>query len=242
MASSEQHHLPSTFDDGRTRIGRAHNVRITEVKPGSHVEIYLKYAATLIVIRHIGGYLTVTASMPEELVNKTGLLGEAAHHREQQPSHPHYGLQLCARGCPLLERIDYPNFLAQKNSRLKVDGVNGPPYTSSQNSGLAMTRHLAEFKCRQAGLTDFYFDSCVFDLITSGDGNFTEAAIRAQEDVLRLGGGDAAALGLAGRTDLEDYDKAYQHSGSAASNHHLHHLHRTTFVLLVCLVLTLIRH
>ncbi|XDV20217.1 hypothetical protein PO909_025575 [Leuciscus waleckii] len=69
-------------------------------------------------------------------------------------------LQLCMNGCPTSERIDQR-------------GV--------------FTLESASRKCKeQLEVKDIYFHSCVFDLLTTGDANFTTAAYNALKDMETL--------------------------------------------------------
>ncbi|XP_078572009.1 repulsive guidance molecule A-like isoform X3 [Branchiostoma floridae x Branchiostoma japonicum] len=162
---AQQNNLPDAFADG-TRSGGPNGIRslVLDVRvPGRHVEIHIRYIDTTIVLRQIGNYLTFAIRMPEDVIN-TGNVDED-------------GLQLCVKGCPLSERIDYVEFLKH------------PPQSSNtvlHRSEVAMPKDLAIAKCRQSNVTDFYLDSCVFDLMTTGDANFTLAAKSALEDVNRL--------------------------------------------------------
>uniref|UniRef100_A0A3Q2WSC1 Repulsive guidance molecule BMP co-receptor b n=2 Tax=Haplochromini TaxID=319058 RepID=A0A3Q2WSC1_HAPBU len=73
-------------------------------------------------------------------------------------------LQLCLNGCPSAERIDQAGHLPLPVS---------PPG--------------ARERCReQLEVEDIYFHSCVFDLLTTGDANFTVAAYSAQKDMESL--------------------------------------------------------
>ncbi|KAF8771640.1 RGM domain family member B like protein [Argiope bruennichi] len=69
-------------------------------------------------------------------------------------------LELCVRGCPRRERIDFERLLESKS---------GP-----KSEAIAA--------CRALNITDFYFDACVFDLLTTGDGSFSAAARDAMLD------------------------------------------------------------
>ncbi|XP_064620004.1 repulsive guidance molecule A-like isoform X3 [Lineus longissimus] len=174
-------YLPSTFDNGRDYFGQDKSVQLTVIETGKHVEIYIRYIATTLLVRQVGHYFTFAIKMPEEIINKS----------REIP----YALQLCVKGCPKSERIDYKEFLSQKNSRLK---------NIIHQKQLAMTREDAVAHCRQSQVVDFYFDSCVFDLMTTGDKNFTLAANKALQDVLRLY--PEASKGHKNRTDLSTYD------------------------------------
>ena len=166
MYQAQTDYLPGTFEDGRTHFGPEKSVQITEVDAGKHVEIYLRYIDTTLLVRQVGRYITFAIRMPDELVNASRNYREGSN------------LQLCVMGCPRNERINYRKLVAQKHIRLK--GMNGEMLTRT------MSRDEAVSKCREANVVDFYFDSCVFDLMTTGDTNFTVAAHKAFEDILRL--------------------------------------------------------
>uniref|UniRef100_A0A7N5P1W1 Repulsive guidance molecule C-terminal domain-containing protein n=1 Tax=Ailuropoda melanoleuca TaxID=9646 RepID=A0A7N5P1W1_AILME len=69
-------------------------------------------------------------------------------------------LQLCVNGCPLSERID--------DGQGQVSAILGA-------------------QCHEKmPVKDIYFQSCVFDLLTTGDANFTAAAHSALADVEAL--------------------------------------------------------
>ncbi|GBM62396.1 Repulsive guidance molecule A [Araneus ventricosus] len=135
--------LPGVFVDGQKWSGPG--VRIKEETPGKHVEINLRYINTRIVIRQSGRYLTFAAKMPSAI----------AVQGAQEDT-----LELCVRGCPRRERIDFERLLESKS---------GP-----KSEAIAA--------CRALNITDFYFDACVFDLLTTGDGSFSAAARDAMLD------------------------------------------------------------
>ncbi|XP_059177471.1 repulsive guidance molecule A-like isoform X2 [Physella acuta] len=154
--------LPNTFDDGRAVVGPYNSLEVVEVEAGKHIEIHIRYIETVVAIRQIGRYFTFSITMPDELVNQSSSSQE---------------LQLCVRGCPLAELINYQEFLASR----------GRLNTSYQSPArLTILQPQAEKICRAAKLVDFYFDSCVFDLMATGDENFTISAIIALQDELRL--------------------------------------------------------
>ena len=185
--------LPGTFDDGRTQFGPEGSVSLQEIEPGRHIEIRLRYVDTTLVIRQVGRYLTFSARMPELLVNES---------MTQDPVH----MQLCNTGCPRSELIDYKSFLAQHKTRLKDSSDVKTPDVVSSRGPSGLTRDKAEKRCRAVGLMDFYFDSCVFDLLTTGDSNFTVAAYHALHDVQRL---VPDMKPLENRTDLAVFDRLY---------------------------------
>ncbi|XP_061098929.1 repulsive guidance molecule B-like [Conger conger] len=77
------------------------------------------------------------------------------------------GLQLCLHGCPLSERVETP--------------PPAPPHSP------ARTAEWASARCREAlQVEDGYLRACVFDLLTTGDAQFTQAAQGALEDLQAL--------------------------------------------------------
>ena len=156
-------YLPATFVDGQSAYGPDDAVRIAVHQPNRRVAIHIDYIATTIVLNQVGRYFTFAIKMPEEVIRESKTLP--------------FVRQLCVRGCPRKERINYKKVLAQKHQRLKA---------SVHQKQLAMTRDVAEKHCREARVMDFYFESCVFDLMTTGDKNFTLAAHEAWRDMLGL--------------------------------------------------------
>ncbi|BFY98696.1 hypothetical protein BsWGS_01736 [Bradybaena similaris] len=189
--------LPGTFDDGRITVGQYHSLELVEVDPGRHVEIHIRYINTVVVVRQIGRYFTFSIRMPEELINQSSASQD---------------LQLCVRGCPQSEIINYQEYLA---IRKHVPSAHGSPsmHTSGEPRP-AMARSHAEKVCRDANLTDFYFDSCVFDLMATGDQNFTLSAMSSLMDVLKLH--PSAARTMNNRTDLVKYDERYNRNCGAS--------------------------
>lgn len=172
MYHAETDELPSAFADGSKNGGDrygANTLRVVEKVPGQHVEIQAKYIGTTIVVRQVGRYLTFAVRMPEEVVNSV----EEGDNQD---------LYLCLHGCPANQRIDFRNFRARAaeahsagRSRSGAGGAHGFTYQS------------AKTKCKERlPVEDLYFQSCVFDLLSSGDINFTMAAYYAFEDVKML--------------------------------------------------------
>ncbi|XP_042560986.1 repulsive guidance molecule A-like, partial [Clupea harengus] len=168
MYHAETDELPAAFADGSKNGGDRHGantLRIIEKVPGQHVEIQARYIGTTIVVRQVGRYLTFAVRMPDEVVNSV----------EDQDSQDLY---LCLHGCPANQRIDFRTFRAhtvesQAQGRGKPGGaLHGFTYKT------------AMAKCKEhLPVEDMYFHSCVFDLLSSGDINFTLAAFYALEDV-----------------------------------------------------------
>lgn len=180
---AEMDELPAAFADGSQNGGErqgAGSLRITEKVSGRHVEIQARYIGTTIVIRQVGRYLTFAVRMPEEVVH-------AVEDRADQ------GLYLCLRGCPRSQQIDVPALAAGPSA-----APAAPPAPAAP--GAAFPYETAAAKCREKlPVEDLYFQACVFDLLTTGDVNFTLAAYYALEDVKTLHA-DRARLHLYGRT------------------------------------------
>ncbi|GIY39100.1 repulsive guidance molecule A [Caerostris extrusa] len=136
--------LPGVFADGSRWSGPG--VRIHEEVPGKHIELNFRYINTRIIIRQSGSYLTFAARMPSAI----------AVQGAQENT-----LELCVRGCPRRERIDFERVLETS--------------TGPKNEAIAA--------CRALNITDFYFDACVFDYLTTGDDSFSVAARDAMMDI-----------------------------------------------------------
>ncbi|XP_069481169.1 repulsive guidance molecule A [Ambystoma mexicanum] len=166
---AEMDELPVAFVDGSKNGGDksgANSLKIVEKVSGQHIEIQAKYIGTTIVVRQVGRYLTFAVRMPEEVVN-------AVEDKENQ------GLYLCLRGCPLNQQIDFRSFHSQ--------AMASRPRRPGGGMAEAFTHETATAKCKEKlPVEDLYFHSCVFDLLTTGDVNFTLAAYYAFEDVKTL--------------------------------------------------------
>ncbi|KAK7934055.1 hypothetical protein WMY93_004951 [Mugilogobius chulae] len=182
--------LPAAFDDGTISSGDTlhsstateGNVRkvralwISERSPGRHVELHAGYIGVTVVVRQTGRYLTLAIRIPEEFAQ--------AYDASQD-------LQLCLNGCPNSERIDqgghlplFPPVLGLQRHRPGYSSLTqASPYGGSQLFNVDRAKE----RCKeQLEVHDIYFHSCVFDLITTGDANFTVAAYSAQKDMESL--------------------------------------------------------
>lgn len=160
--------LPAAFVDGSTSSGDGDtkSLRIVERESGHSVEMHARYIGTTVFVRQLGRYLTLAVRMPEDL---------AMSYEESQD------LQLCVNGCPLSERID--------DGQGQVSAILGHtlPHPSLAQAWPGYTLETANAQCHEKmPVKDIYFQSCVFDLLTTGDANFTAAAHSALEDVEAL--------------------------------------------------------
>lgn len=188
--------LPAAFNDGTVSSGdpihtsvnadgasgKVRALWISERSPGNHVELYAGYIGVTVIVRQLGRYLTLAVRIPEELAQ--------AYDATQD-------LQLCLNGCPSSERIDQSGHLPLPPSPpalgLQLQQQPRRPSYSSQTQAypLGATRifgvEVAKERCKeQLEALDIYFHSCVFDLLTTGDANFTVAAYSAQKDMESL--------------------------------------------------------
>nr|XP_046243208.1 RGM domain family member B [Scatophagus argus] len=187
--------LPAAFDDGTVSSGdpihtsagadgAAGKVRalwISERIPGRHVELHAGYIGVTVIVRQLGRYLTLAVRIPEELAQ--------AYDATQD-------LQLCLNGCPSGERIDQAGHLPLPLSPpalgLQLQQLRRPSYSSQTQAfpyGAMQVFGVegAKERCReQLEVQDIYFHSCVFDLLTTGDANFTVAAHSALKDMESL--------------------------------------------------------
>uniref|UniRef100_A0A8C6SXQ2 RGM domain family, member D n=1 Tax=Neogobius melanostomus TaxID=47308 RepID=A0A8C6SXQ2_9GOBI len=151
--------LPLAFMDGSRSGGES----LTIVERGGsgvgrQVKIQARYIGTSIIIRRVGSYLTFAIRMPEDLLDF---------------SEDNSGLQLCLHGCPRNELI---------KEHMLGRGA-WPPQAPHQ----VYTVERATAKCRETlQVEDVYFQSCVFDLLTTGDPEFSMAAYGALEDLKAL--------------------------------------------------------
>lgn len=165
--------LPLAFQDGTRTGGESGSLIIAERGSsgvGRQVKIQARYIGTSIIIRRVGSYLTFAIRMPEDTLDF---------------SEDNGGLQLCLHGCPRNELIK-EHMLGRQGQQPRVQGTNtelGPLRPPRQ----VYTVERATAKCRETlQVEDVYFQSCVFDLLTTGDPEFSLAAYGALEDLKAL--------------------------------------------------------
>lgn len=100
---------------------------------------------------------------------------------------------MCLANCPLDQRVEFKLALSSddywSNDRRSPSPIGRNPSSSFSNSQPLKSRlklDTAALLCRASNLTDFFFDACVFDLMTSnGDLTFRESAKLALDDIRR---------------------------------------------------------
>lgn len=153
--------LPAEFLDGTSETGPSRCPAIIYPRrkgPQSHIEIKICYISTTIIIRQVGEFLTFHVKIPEKLLFKFPTTG------------------LCVTGCPHRQRIDYRELLSYTDDQL----ARMRPRRSK------MSRKEALATCTKSKIAGFYLDSCLFDLLTTGDVNFSAAAWHALDDSFLL--------------------------------------------------------
>lgn len=221
-------------------------VRIIDKEPGRHVEIHAKHLGAILVVRQVGRYLTFSARLPRDIA-------EQGAGRE--------GLQLCVKGCPASERIDVAAVLLgnghghgrhssmTSSGRFHRSQTSDTAKLSLPTSTKGMHRDAALALCREYNLIDYYLDSCMFDLMTTGDPSFSLAASHAQSDYLTLL--PDAAQRLTNRTwplnsSTHSSTASHHHQGSlssSASSSFVGQVHgpgRPFSTMVVCLLFVLI--
>ncbi|XP_077573615.1 RGM domain family, member D isoform X1 [Stigmatopora nigra] len=165
--------LPLAFQDGSRSGGESNSLTITE-RGGSgssrQVKIQARYIGTSIIVRRVGSYLTFAIRMPEDALDFSEDAG---------------GLQLCLHGCPRNELIKEHTLGRQSQQHRRPGAATelGPLRPPHQ----VYTVERATAKCRETlQVEDVYFQSCVFDLLTTGDPEFSMAAYGALEDLKAL--------------------------------------------------------
>ena len=157
-ATSE--YLPTLFKDGTHTTGSRCKTHIR--KKRGQVQLRDCRSNTTILIRRIGKYLTFNILTPFEIVKKSS--------------------GLCTTGCPATELVDYRTVLQDRISNQVQQSPNDAPADDSSSVSTAY----AMSKCASQNLTDFWYDSCVFDLLTTGDRQFTRAARVSMIDAINM--------------------------------------------------------
>ncbi|CAG0891625.1 unnamed protein product [Darwinula stevensoni] len=144
--------LPGEFVGGSTQLGMDGAVSLKVQDQGRHVEVLVRHAGTIVVIRRIGDWLSTSIRVPWEYTGDVD------------------GLLLCSQGCPASQQIH-----GWSDSKSRVN-LNLPQW----RRGLAWEDVLDV--CHREDLKGFFLDACAFDLLTTSDTSFATAARQAQTD------------------------------------------------------------
>lgn len=154
--------LPAVFTDG-TKSSEDEDcpTQIHEIQRGRAIRLDICALKTLIIIRQVGKYLTVHMRVPEDLMKRKTI-------------------GLCQHGCPRIEQMNLD----------KLPRVNKliASYTKDTlNKKVKRQRYKrARRLCLAAKVTGFYYKSCLFDLLASGDSSFVKAAKTAMKDFRKI--------------------------------------------------------
>lgn len=149
--------LPAEFLDGTRETGPkdcSAAIYSRRKGPRTHIEIKICYIGATIIIRQVGEFLTFHVRISEIFLQRVTSTG------------------LCVNGCPPRQQINYRELLSLSDTQL----ARMRPRRSK------MSRKEAYSKCKETKITGFYLDSCLFDLLTTGDKNFSAAAWHALDD------------------------------------------------------------
>ncbi|XP_061680027.1 LOW QUALITY PROTEIN: RGM domain family, member D [Syngnathoides biaculeatus] len=165
--------LPLAFQDGTRSGGDSGSLTVAERSgsgAGRQVKIQARYMGTSIIVRRVGSYLTFAIRMPEDMLDFSEDGG---------------GLQLCLHGCPRNELIKEHTLGRQSQQHRPPGAATEPGPLRPPHQVYTVERATA--KCRETlQVEDVYFQSCVFDLLTTGDPEFSMAAYGALEDLRAL--------------------------------------------------------
>ena len=196
-------YLSDEFQDGSKTNGPA-SCQATVTKYNSDtVKLTSCRSNTTILIRRVGIYLTFNILSPFEIVNASS--------------------GLCHKGCPLEEQVDYPSFFHEYIHQNDVSGHG--------DSLSRMSYEEAMLLCSKSNVTDFYYDSCVFDLLTTGDRKFRLAAKLAMQDALSM----SPRLRL--RRENSVVLRVVQSASISAASRTLTHFHLVWYVFLALLLI-----
>lgn len=188
---ANSNHIPDHFKDGTSMMGIrgcwTTIYKFTDNDGNDGVELYSCQINTTIIIRKVANFqsgkkwLTFNIKTPVEIIESS------------------YGL--CVSGCPVSEMVDLDtDFFRNKFNEVSNEYQNNKK----------MSPEDAMKECEHANLTDFYYDSCVFDLMTTGDPQFSSSATLAMIDAkkmdprLRLRRENSAALRAVNSADLTE--------------------------------------
>ncbi|VDD92263.1 unnamed protein product [Enterobius vermicularis] len=156
-AGSDNENLSWAFVDGTTFDGDSKR-KAVEIVPQnhSHVEIHINHIATKIIISRRAAFLAVSLLIPEAMIKDFSSEFES----------------LCNHGCSGGRVMQTREALA-----------NPAAFTRCHGLSLKTPVKITVDRCAQAGVTDAFFDACVFDLMTTGNEMLVSMASDAQTDI-----------------------------------------------------------
>jgi len=165
---ADEGRLPTTWSDDSVVavVTPPRGVQIFEAVPAELVEIHLLYAATVVSLRLVGRYYSVSILLPAALLDRSG---------DRNSSTELAAIQLCHAGCPGMELVDLETFFRQTVRRQ----VKAKRTTGFRDAKAVLPFPVAVQTCGDAvGLSGYLTDSCVFDLLNTGDLSFAQLSAK----------------------------------------------------------------
>ncbi|CAI2322184.1 unnamed protein product [Caenorhabditis sp. 36 PRJEB53466] len=179
-ASSDEEVLPFGFVDGTTFQRTDHNRNSVEVlwQDNNYVEIAMHFIHSSIHIRRQGPYLSVAVKGPAMVMETEGDVAN----------------EMCWSGC-------------RKSSMIAPESAFEAPrqFAECYARRFHVPKKVAEDRCRSIGVTDTFYDACVFDLMLTGDDYLVQLARSAQSDFRRLAPHHSQSQLLRNRISLKNY-------------------------------------
>lgn len=169
---ADEGRLPVTWhEDGGDAAAVMDGVQIVETVAAEMVEIRLLYAATLVSLRLVGRYYSVSVFLPSSTLLDGGVSSSAELA----------AVQLCRSGCPRTELVDLGAFFRQTARRqAKAKRTTGRRRDEGGKGAAVLPLRVVVRTCGEAaGLSGYLADSCVFDLLNTGDLTFAQLSAQA---------------------------------------------------------------
>ena len=189
---ADEGRLPSTWaaDGGWASAAAAppNGVEIVESIPAERVDIHLHHASVTVSVRLVGRHYAVSVLLPDwHLTNRSQDIS-----RRPNSSSELAAVQLCRTGCPGPEVVDLDLFFRQMAAASTSQEVKVRRATAARAGKAVLPFPVAVRACGEAvGLSGYFADSCVFDLLNTGDVSFAQLSARgAAADVRNFLGDD----------------------------------------------------
>ena len=182
--------LPSTFSDGSTSFGAFDNVKIQEVETNRLVTITIRHIDTVIRINCIQQALSIFIKTPDEFATSLDAKLNS--------------VQLCFLGCPAPMQVNVQSFIKSSHVHYQSDDqtpkqgtATSLPRGSKQLSTLPRSDRFEPinyetsfFVCRslEPDLAGYFLNSCIYDIMSSGDSSLAVLSAVAMNTTLAFGG------------------------------------------------------
>jgi len=171
---ADEGRLPVTWNEDAPDAAAAEGVQIVETRAAELVEIRLLHAAAVVSLRLAGRYYSVSVLLPSFTLRAGNSSAELA------------AAQLCRAGCPRTQLVDLDAFFrrtARRQAKAKRTTTTGRRRDDDDDGGkgaAVLPLRVAVSTCGEAaGLYGYLADSCVFDVLNTGDLSFARLSSRA---------------------------------------------------------------